>query len=106
MRFIKATDKYCSLADHVAAPIFRRTFVNDRMPVSARLDIAVSGFYELYVNGENITSGFLAPYISNPDHVVYADSYDLTHYLRVGKNAVAVILGNGFANQVQASHEA
>ena len=103
MRFIKATDKYCSLADHVAAPIFRRTFVIDRMPVSARLDIAVSGFYELYVNGENITLGLLAPYVSNPDQLIYKDSYDLTHYLRVGKNAVAVILGNGFANQDVAS---
>ena len=99
MRFIKATDKYCSLAEHVAAPIFRRAFVIDEQPTSARLEIAVSGFYELYVNGENITSGLLAPYISNPDRLIYKDSYDLTPYLHVGKNAVAVILGNGFANQ-------
>ena len=99
MQFIKATDKYCSLAEHVPAPIFRKTFEVGSRVESAQLSVAVSGFYELYVNGENITSGFLAPYISNPDHVIYADSYDLAPYLHKGKNAVAVILGNGFANQ-------
>lgn len=99
MQFIKATDRYSSRAEHVAAPIFRRTFDLSDALVSARLEIAVSGFYELYVNGENITSGLLAPYITNPDQLIYKDSYDVAPYLKAGKNAVAVILGNGFANQ-------
>ena len=99
MQFIKATDRYSSRAEHVAAPIFRRTFDIADALISARLEIAVSGFYELYVNGENITSGLLAPYITNPDQLIYKDSYDVAPYLKVGKNAVAVILGNGFANQ-------
>ena len=99
MQFIRATDRYSSRAEHVAAPIFRRTFDIADALVSARLEIAVSGFYELYVNGENITSGLLAPYITNPDQLIYKDSYDVAPYLKAGKNAVAVILGNGFANQ-------
>ena len=99
MQFIKATDRYSSRAEHVAAPIFRRTFDLSDALVSARLEIAVSGFYELYVNGENITSGLLAPYITNPDQLIYKDNYDVAPYLKSGKNAVAVILGNGFANQ-------
>ena len=105
MQFIKATDKYCTLAEHVAAPIFRRGFELDGDAVEARLCLAVTGFYELYVNGENITRGFLAPYISNPDHVLYLDSYDIAPYLRQGRNAIAVILGNGFCNQDIASWE-
>ena len=99
MQFIRATDRYSSRAEHVAAPIFRRTFDIADALISARLEIAVSGFYELYVNGENITSGLLAPYITNPDQLIYKDSYDVAPFLKVGKNAVAVILGNGFANQ-------
>ena len=99
MQFIKATDKYCSVKEPIPAPIFRKTFELDGDVTSAALDIAVTGFYELYVNGENITRGLLAPYINNPDHVVYLESYDIAPYLREGKNAIAVILGNGFANQ-------
>ena len=99
MQFIKATDKYCTLREHVAAPIFRRTFKIGEDVVGATLELTVTGFYELYVNGHNITKGLLAPYISNPDHVLYLDSYDIAPYLTKGENAIAVLLGNGFANQ-------
>ena len=99
MQFIQATDKYCTLKEHIAAPIFRKTFVIDSEVKSAQLYIAVCGFYELYINGENVTRGLLAPYIANPDHLVYLDSYNIAPYLKKGKNAVAVLLGNGFANQ-------
>lgn len=99
MQFIKATDKYCTREEHLAAPIFRRAFELDGDVSAAELKITVTGFYELYVNGENITRGLLAPYISNPDHLLYLDTYDIAPYLRPGKNAIAVILGNGFANQ-------
>lgn len=99
MQFVKATNKYCTLEEHIAAPIFRKTFELSGNVISARLDITVTGFYELYLNGRNITKGLLAPYISNPDHLLYLDTYDVSAYLKEGKNAVAVILGNGFANQ-------
>ena len=56
------------------------------------------GFYEFFVNGKEITKGKLAPYISNPDQVVYYDKYDLTDLLKQGKNAFGFILGNGFLN--------
>ena len=99
MQFIKATDKYCTLKEHIPAPIFRKSFVLDSEPTAASLRIATPSFYELYVNGENITRGYLAPYIANPDQLVYRDSYDILPYLKKGKNAIAVLLGNGFANQ-------
>ncbi len=99
MNFIRATDDYCSLDNPVPAPILRRGFELDFTPESAVLRIAVSGFYELYINGKRITRGQLAPYINNPDHIIYYDEYDLSDMLNKGKNAIAVILGNGFANQ-------
>jgi urease accessory protein len=40
--------------------------------------LAVCGFYDLYLNGEKITKGYLAPYISNPEYLVYADEYAVT----------------------------
>ena len=105
MQFIKATNKCCTLEEHIAAPIFRKTFELSGNVLSARLDITVTGFYELYLNGRNVTKGLLAPYISNPDHLMYLDSYDASAYLHKGKNAVAIILGNGFANQDISSWE-
>lgn len=54
------------------------------------------GFYELFFNGERITRGFLSPYISNTDDLIYYDEYEIT--LRKGENVFGVLLGNGFQN--------
>ena len=101
--FIKATDKYTDKSASVAAPYIRKSFSLDFSPKNARVFITASGFYELYINGENITKGYLAPYISNPDDMLCYDEYDVTKHLKKGRNAIGVILGNGFANQCVSS---
>ena len=97
-RFIKASEEICDFDHPVAAPYLRKAFTLDMEPTQAEITICGLGFYELYVNGKNITKGPLAPYISNPDDVCYYDRYDLTSLLKKGKNAVGVLLGNGFRN--------
>ena len=98
--FIRATDTYSTQYKPIPAPILRKSFTLDFVPEAASLSISASGFYDLYINGRKITKGFLAPYISDPDHCVYYDEYDISAYLRQGPIAVAVILGNGFVNQI------
>ena len=44
------------------------------------------------------TKGILAPYISNPDHFVYFDRYELAPYLTAGENVLGFQLGNGMQN--------
>lgn len=94
-RFIKATEKFNTFEAPVPAYYFRRRFALDQ-PHQVKITVAVCGFYELYLNGEKITKGFLSPYISNTDDFIYADEYDVT--LHAGENVIGVILGNGFQN--------
>ena len=96
--FIMADAGHCTLEKHVPAPCFRKSFILDKAPVSASVVICGLGFYELTINGRNITKGALAPYISNPDDLVYYDSYDIADMLVPGENVIAVLLGNGFQN--------
>ena len=96
--FLKATDEYCTLENYVPAPYFRQKFACKSEIRSATLNITGLGFYEAHINGKDITKGILAPYISNPEHYVYYDQYDITGYLHSGENVLAVILGNGFQN--------
>lgn len=97
-KFIGAGTVYGTLEKPIAAPYLRRTFTVDTVPEKAELGICGLGFYELFVNGEKITRGWLAPYISNPDHLLYYDLYDVLPYLKEGKNVIGVLLGNGFLN--------
>lgn len=94
-KFIQATREFNTFDAPVPAPCFRRslTVYSD---TAVTLRVAVCGFYDLWLNGEKITRGYLAPYISNTDELVYADEYKLT--LRAGENVIGLILGNGFQN--------
>ncbi len=103
--FIKAGNKYTQIGEAVPAPYIRKSFHVDFFAEKAALKICTPGFYELYINGKNITKGFLAPYISNPSEVLFYDEYDISKYLVKGENVVGFILGNGFANQTVASWE-
>ena len=94
-KFIKASTEYNTFEKNVPAYYFRKTF-NAATELKAKIIIATCGFYELYVNGENVTKGFLAPYISNTDDYVYCDEYEIT--VDKGENVIGVLLGNGFQN--------
>lgn len=97
-KFVSARTEYSTFYKHVRAPLFRKSFVLSDTPDSAEILICGLGFYTLSVNGKDITKGFLAPYISNPDDIVYYDSYDLAPYLTKGENVIAIMLGAGMQN--------
>ena len=96
--FVCATADRSTYSHHVPAPMFRKAFVLHNAPASAQLRICGLGFYRLFVNGQEITRSLLAPYISNPDHALYYDDYDLTAHLTAGENVIGVLLGNGMGN--------
>ncbi len=98
--FIAGTKERNRFEKHIPAPLFRKAFFLDFAPTAATFRIAAAGFYVLTVNGKDITKGALSPYLSNPDHYVYYDTYDLLPYLVKGKNVVGVLLGNGLQNNI------
>jgi len=80
------------------APYFRNTFKVTKTIRSARAYIAVAGLYELYLNGKKIGNHRLDPMYTRFDRRTLYVSYDVTAQLQSGKNAVGVLLGNGWYN--------
>ena len=97
-KFICATREYSTYKDFMPSPYFRKTFIAYELPKRCTVTIGGLGFYDAFINGHKITKGILAPYISNPDHMVYYDEYDITEYINEGKNVLGVQLGNGMQN--------
>lgn len=97
-RFIQRSSEFTTIEKAVPAPLFRRTFSLSSEVENAKVIVCGLGFYELYLNGKNITKGLLAPYISNPDALLYYDEYEVKDLLKKGKNVIALVLGNGFLN--------
>lgn len=82
----------------VPAPYFRKSFNLNETPSELKLLITTTGFYELYINGNKITKSLLAPYISNPDDLLFYDNYNISPFVKKGVNVIALWLGNGFGN--------
>ena len=96
-KFIAATKEFTTKEKHIPAPYFRKKF-HFTKGATAEIRICGLGFYELFINGINVTKGRLAPYITNPDQALYYDDYDVTQYLVDGENVIGVWLGNGMQN--------
>jgi alpha-L-rhamnosidase len=97
-----------------AAPLLRKTFTINKKIRKAKAFICGLGFFELYMNGKRVGNDYLVPNLSNYTKREGLDkgglalddnfrayrtlymAYDVTDYLLSGRNAVGVILGNGF----------
>ena len=65
--------------------------------VRARAYVTALGYYELRINGEKVGKNVLDPaWTTYPKRVLYT-TYDITHQLRNGKNALGAMLGGGWA---------
>ena len=77
---------------------FRKQFEAGKKIRSARAYIAVAGLYELYINGQRIGDHQLDPMYTRFDRRTLYVTYDVTTQLQSGKNAIGVLLGNGWYN--------
>jgi alpha-L-rhamnosidase len=80
------------------APYFRKVFNAGKKIKSARAYIAAAGLYELYIDGKKVGNHRLDPMYTRYDRRNLYVSYDVTSYLSEGKNALGVLLGNGWYN--------
>lgn len=88
-------------------PVIRTNFQIEGNVESATLNILGLGTYVFYVNGQRTTTDLFQPLNSNFEHRdfpkgevmavrSYVNSYDVTDYLKNGKNTVCTMLGNGW----------
>jgi len=76
-------------------PIFRRTFVVDRVPQRATAFVCGLGHFELRLNGEKVGDDVLEPGWTNYAKTCLYVEHDVTQQLRAGHNTIDVLLGNG-----------
>lgn len=82
--------------DHVGRPLYLRGVVDLAGPVRrARAHVSALGWYRFLVNGVDHTGDALVPRWTPLDHTVEYQSYDITDDLRPGKNALAMVIGDG-----------
>jgi alpha-L-rhamnosidase len=81
-----------------ASPIFRKAFEVEKPLAKATAHICGLGYYELRLNGKKVGDRVLDPKFTRFDKRVLYATYDVTDQLIQGKNALGVMLGNGYYN--------
>jgi len=70
-------------------------------PVSrAIVHVCGLGLYELTINGKKVGEKVLNPAKTNYCKIVLYDSYDVSDFLKKGKNVLGIMLGNGWFNPI------
>ncbi|WP_138736012.1 family 78 glycoside hydrolase catalytic domain [Modestobacter excelsi] len=78
------------------AALLRFEFDVDRPVVSARLHATAQGLYEAFVNGERAGDAELTPGFTQYDVRLQVQTIDVTGSVRAGRNALAVVLADGW----------
>lgn len=76
-------------------PNLLNEFNIDKKPVSARAYVCGLGLYEIMINNEKSGSEFLTPGFNAYNKWVQYQTYDITENIKMGKNVIEVLLGNG-----------
>ncbi len=84
--------------DGYPAPLFRKEFTPDKKNPPARPYVSGLGYYELRLNGERVGDHVLDPGWTTYSKRVLYSTYDVTKQLERGRNALGVMLGNGWFN--------
>jgi len=77
-------------------PLLRRRFTINKPIKKATIYISGLGQFELHLNGEKVSKDFLDPGWTQFNKEALYKTFDVTHQLQQGKNAIGVMLGNGF----------
>jgi alpha-L-rhamnosidase len=76
--------------------LLRYPFTVDRPVAAARLHVTAHGLYEGFLNGARIGDAELTPGFTQYDARLQVQTYDVTAGLRTGRNAIGVILADGW----------
>lgn len=77
--------------------IVKRSFYIEKTN-EAILNIGCLGYYIVYINGIRVGNDELNNDWTNYKKCVYYETYNVSHYLQVGENNIAIELGNGMYN--------
>jgi alpha-L-rhamnosidase len=80
------------------APLFRKEFWIQKKVRRARVYVSGLGYYELRLNGQRVGDHVLDPGWTTCAKRVLYSTYDVTDQLKRGRNALGMMLGNGWFN--------
>ena len=83
------------LKDSRPSPYLRKDFSSDKKITSARVYVTALGLYELFLNGQKVSSDLFTPGWTSYKNRIQYQTYDVTSQVKA-KNTIGAILGDGW----------
>jgi len=83
--------------NYLADPWFRKVITLKEKPRWAVMHIASVGYHELFINGKKITDTVLMPSVADHTKRARYVTYEITDYLKAGRNAIGLWLGTSWS---------
>ena len=77
-------------------PLFRKDFTASKKIKSATAYITAHGLYEAQINGHRVGDAYFTPGWTSYNKRLQYQTYEVTHLLKTGRNAIGVTLGSGW----------
>ena len=87
--------KVGSESNSLPARYLRREFRVEKRVARATAYVCGLGFFDFYLNGRKVSDHIMDPALSDYAKVAYYVTFDVTHQIQAGRNAIGVVLGNG-----------
>lgn len=91
--------KWISTSPERSAPLFRKEFDLSKSVSRATAHVFGLGWYEIHLNGAKVGNQVLSPANTDYSKIDLYDSYDVTQYLKKGRNAVGLWLADGYGTK-------
>jgi alpha-L-rhamnosidase len=85
------------ITDSTSSPWLRQTVTLKTVPSSACIYVNALGYFQLFINGKRVGDDEFAPHVGQYNKRTFCITYDVTAYLKKGKNAVGLWLGSGWS---------
>lgn len=82
--------------EEICHPILVKEFDINKNVAKARLYGTGLGLYEIKINGVKVSDELFLPGYNAYDKWIQVQTFDVTKYLKLGKNKIEVLLGNGW----------
>ena len=82
-------------ARRLPARYLRQEFAVEKKVTRATAYVCGLGFFDLFLNGKKVSTDVMDPALSDYTKADYYVTFDVTHQLSRGANAIGVMLGNG-----------
>ena len=90
------SDTHLQLPGLKRSPYFRKTLTLTQQVVQARLYVTAKGVYESSINGQRVGDAVLTPGWTDYHKRIQYQVYDVTSFLRDGKNMLEAVLAPGW----------